>query len=114
MNSPPEPGSPSLSTPSSSSPPPDEYFPLEAARTTDLLNMVANGLNSPSSSKRRPFGGSSARDSKSRRREGPQRGGGSAAAWDKDSGSGSSRKEDMIDNSAVDFLRKEIGDPFLE
>ncbi|KAF8880719.1 hypothetical protein CPB85DRAFT_1442941 [Mucidula mucida] len=107
MNSPPEPGSPSLSTPSSASPPPDEYFPQEAARTTDLLNMVASGLNSPSSSKRRPFGGSSARESKSRRREGPSRGAGSAATWDKDTG-GSSRKEDMIDNSAVDFLRKAL------
>ncbi|KAF8917332.1 hypothetical protein CPB85DRAFT_1431256 [Mucidula mucida] len=45
MNSPPEPGSPSLSTPSSSSPPPDEFFPQETARTTDLLNMVASGYD---------------------------------------------------------------------
>ncbi|KAK0239477.1 hypothetical protein EDD85DRAFT_822030 [Armillaria nabsnona] len=117
MNSPPEPSSPTLSTPSTVSPSPEDvnFNPnAQSSTTSNLLNMVTSTL-SPGSSKRRlpgsgSFGSGSSRDTKSRRREGAQRlmvGG--SAAWDSKE---PSKKEDMTDVQTVEMLRKEIGDPF--
>ncbi|KAF8891368.1 hypothetical protein BD779DRAFT_1514873 [Infundibulicybe gibba] len=115
MNSPLEPGSPSPSTPSSGSPPPEEVNPqASSGGASHLLNLASQVTSSLSgaSSKRRlggsgPSASTSNRDPKSRRRGESNRGG-----WDigKDSG----KKEDLVDSSLVDQLRKEIGDPFLD
>ncbi|KAF8163677.1 hypothetical protein B0H34DRAFT_333025 [Crassisporium funariophilum] len=123
MNSPPERSSPS-STPSSGSPPPEEtnYPPSTSggylANLTSHLTATFGG--SPSSSKRRlptgpSFGAaSSARDPKTRRRgeSGRQN---SSTGWD---GQGlaiaKKEKDELIDHALVEYLRKEIGDPFLE
>ncbi|KAF8197596.1 hypothetical protein BJ912DRAFT_846159 [Pholiota molesta] len=128
MNSPPDPGSPSPSTPSSGSPPPEEeaYAANTAGSTNYLANLTthigAAFSGSGSSSKRRlpsgAFGsGGSARDAKTRRRGESGRAG--STTWDsgvKDGGAtgGKKEKDELIDTALVEYLRKEIGDPFQE
>ncbi|KAF9469388.1 hypothetical protein BDZ94DRAFT_1244331 [Collybia nuda] len=129
MNSPPEPGSPSLSTPSSGSPPPEEINAQASGSTsTHLMNTITSHLTSTfsgSSSKRRLPGGSgygassSNRDPKTRRRgdtgrgQGGDRSGG-GSNWDNSKETGRREKDDLVDNGIVEFLRKEIGDPFQD
>ncbi|KAK0496767.1 hypothetical protein EDD18DRAFT_1163848 [Armillaria luteobubalina] len=91
MNSPPEPSSPTLSTPSTVSPSPED---VNFTLPSNLLNMVTSTLSPVVQ-----FGSGSSRDTKSRRRE----------AWDSKE---PSKKEDMTDVQTVEMLRKEIGDPF--
>ncbi|KIM48587.1 hypothetical protein M413DRAFT_81723 [Hebeloma cylindrosporum] len=122
MNSPPEIGSPSPSTPSSGSPPPEEAYqqiPANASSSyiSNLTSHIGAAFGAQSSSKRRlPTGSSfgaasSSRDTKTRRRAAePGRTGG--GPWE--SSSGKKEKDELIDTALVEYLRKEIGDPFLE
>ncbi|KAF8237712.1 hypothetical protein L208DRAFT_1356013 [Tricholoma matsutake] len=123
MNSPPEPGSPSISTPSSGSPPPDEINPQSsnASRLMDLASHITASFSS--SSKRRLPGGSSFgasasnRDHKTRRRGDSGRNqatGGSAGNWDGLKEGKKEKDENLIDSHIVEHLRKEIGDPFQD
>jgi hypothetical protein len=116
MNSPPDPGSPSVSTPSSGSPPPDEVNtqPSGTSRLMDLASHITSSLSS--SSKRRlptgsSFGASSNRDHKTRRRGDSGRHpvtGGTSGNWD-GLKEGKREKEDhLIDNHIVDYLRKGV------
>ncbi|KAF7352855.1 Phospholipid-transporting ATPase [Mycena venus] len=99
-----------------SPPPPEDHYPSSGATST-LLNLASHLTSSfsGSPSKRRLPGGpsfaaaSSNRDPKSRRREDPRRGG----TWDGKEG-GKREKEELVDNHVVEYLRKEIGDPFNE
>jgi len=137
MNSPPDPGSPSVSTPSSSSPPPEEVNtqPSNASRFMDLASHITSSFSGGSSKRRLPggssFGASSSnRDHKTRRRGDSGRHTGSAGGnWD-DLKEGKREKEDnLIDNHIVEYLRKggyqyvpraggsyfiDIGDPFQD
>ncbi|KAK2466655.1 hypothetical protein APHAL10511_000913 [Amanita phalloides] len=138
MNSP---GSPTFSTPSSESPPPeDTHFPpsQNTAQLSQLITQVAASLSSsgnptsptvtagpstsgshhgsvgvPSSKRRQPQGASYARDrdAKTRRRE-PRAGG----VWEPQGGKEGGRKDkdEFIDTHIAENLRKDIGDPFLE
>ncbi|KAG9226542.1 hypothetical protein CCMSSC00406_0005791 [Pleurotus cornucopiae] len=130
MNSPPEPASPSTSTPSSGSPPPEEItFQVPESQSSSsfaagvgqlLSNFVGGSSNSGpagASSKRRlpaggSFGNASSRDPKSRRRDDPRKyGSGGGPNW----AEGPKReKEDLVDQHVVDLLRNQLGDPFLE
>lgn len=123
MNSPTEPGSPSPSTPSSGSPPPDELEQIQANnRGASILGKFANSFTGPSSSaspsKRRLPGGSgfgaasNTRDAKTRRREDgmggsgrdrDRRGGGDRDGWD---GKGRKDKDELVDGSLVELLRR--------
>ncbi|KIM89527.1 hypothetical protein PILCRDRAFT_813459 [Piloderma croceum F 1598] len=134
MNSPTEPGSPSPSTPSSGSPPPDELEQIQASnRGPSILGKFTNSFtggasSSASPSKRRLPGGSSfgaasnTRDAKTRRREDgmgtggsgrdrDRRSGGDREGWD---GKGRKDKDELVDGSLVEILRRDFGDPFLE
>ena len=114
MNSPPDPGSPSVSTPSSGSPPPEEVNtnPSNASRIMDLASHITSSFSG--SSKRRLPGGSSFgssssnRDHKTRRRGDSGRlaaSGGSSANWE-GLKEGKREKEDLIDHQIVEYLRK--------
>lgn len=115
MNSPPEPASPALSTPSSGSPSPEEInatYQSSTSTTSNLLNLVTSTL-SPSSKRRLPgsgaFGGGSSRDAKSRRREDPRRMAvreGTGGNWEGKESSGRKEKDDLVDAHIVDWLRK--------
>jgi len=108
----------SSSSPASESPPPEDHYQPSGA-AGHILNLASHisssfaGSGSPS--KRRLPGGSSfaaassTRDPKSRRREEPRRGG----TWEGKEG-GKREKDDLVDNGIVEYLRKEIGDPFNE
>lgn len=123
MDSPTEPGSPSPSTPSSGSPPPDELEQMQAiSRGNTLLgkftNSFSGGSSSASPSKRRLPGGSSfaaasnTRDTKSRRREDTgssgrdkdRRGGGDREGWG--DGKGRKDKDELVDGTLVAHLRR--------
>ncbi|KAF5369161.1 hypothetical protein D9615_009964 [Tricholomella constricta] len=119
MNSPPDPGSP-IST-DSESPPPEDILP-QSSNSPQFMNIardLTQSFMSGGGSKRRlggsTFGGSSSnRDPKSRRRlDVGKSGGGSAnpTLWE---GSKESKREerDLVDHNVVDYLRKEVGDPF--
>ncbi|KAF9053137.1 hypothetical protein BJ165DRAFT_1445686 [Panaeolus papilionaceus] len=136
MNSPPDPGSPSMSTESSGSPPPEEInFSLDAPNQESSgqgylsrLAALTPGISrtseaSSGGSKRRlptgsSFGaGGSSRDAKTRRR-GDSSGTG-RVNWEggmtrEPSGGPRKEKDDLIDSGLVELLRKEIGDPFQE
>lgn len=142
MNSPPELDSPSPSTPSSGSPPPDEDAQMQLLGpnltniATHLSDLTAAFSGGSSPSKRRlpgsSFGAvSSSRDPKTRRREESRRGGGSTYWESKEGGSGRKEKDDLIDVTVMEDLRRgeldirismssmlkyttEIGDPFQE
>ncbi|CAA7271007.1 unnamed protein product [Cyclocybe aegerita] len=124
MNSPPEAGSPSPSTPSSGSPPPEEatFQPnTGASYLSNLTSQITTAFGGSSSSKRRlptgsSFGASSSsRDAKTRRKGEPGRSGGSNWPGElKETGGSKKEKDELIDNALVEYLRKEIGDPFLE
>ncbi|KJA24269.1 hypothetical protein HYPSUDRAFT_539569 [Hypholoma sublateritium FD-334 SS-4] len=123
MNSPPDPSSPSPSTPSSGSPPPEEAYPSgtgagSASYLANLTSHIGSAFSGSSASKRRlptgsSFAAGSTRDAKSRRRGESGRPGN--PNWDglKDNG-GKKEKDELIDTALVDYLRKEIGDPFQE
>jgi len=93
-------------------------FSTKRGTTSHLLNLASHITSSfsGSPSKRRLPGGSSfaaassSRDPKSRRREDPRRGG----TWEGREGGGKREKEELVDNQVVEYLRKEIGDPFNE
>jgi hypothetical protein len=134
MNSPPEPSSPSPSSPSSSSPPPEEmhYVPQSSSSAAHVASQLASQLSSfigAGASKRRLPGGSSSgaantRDPKSRRREDSRRQGGgggsgsgagagassgvggSGSGWVEGKDSGKREKDDLVDLSLVEVLRK--------
>ena len=109
MNSP-GPASPSTSTPSSGSPPPEEassYAPATGS-SNYLSNLTSHitatlGTSSSSSKRRLPTGssfGAASRDSKTRKRADPGR-----SAW----GSGKepgAKKDDLLDPVLVDYLRR--------
>lgn len=111
MNSPPDPGSPSVSTPSSGSPPPDEVNPQSsnASRLMDLASHITSSFSS--SSKRRlpvgsSFASSSNRDHKTRRRGDSGRSmGASGGNWD-GLKEGKREKDELIDIHIVESLRK--------
>ena len=113
MNSPPDPGSPSVSTPSSGSPPPDEINPQSsnASRLMDLASHITSSFSS--SSKRRlpvgsSFASSSNRDHKTRRRGDSGRSmGASGGNWD-GLKEGKREKDELIDIHIVESLRKGI------
>ncbi|TFK22982.1 hypothetical protein FA15DRAFT_670992 [Coprinopsis marcescibilis] len=130
MNSP-EPISPS-STPSSGTPP-NEEINLQSyggsaidkgflsTITSHLSGFTGQASGNSSSSKRRLPGGtsvhfnsSSNRDSKTRRRENSSRAG--TGEWEGGpKGPGGKReKDELLDQGLVEFLRKEIGDPFQD
>lgn len=114
MNSP-EPLSPTNSTPSSGSPPPEEINFQQPSSTTGYLSNLAGqlstafGRGSGSSSKRRfPAGGSfgvggSDRDPKTRKKTGESGRMGSQYDGLRES---KKEREDLIDTSTVDWLRK--------
>jgi len=118
MNSPPDPGSPTSSTPSSGSPPPEEvnYQPSSGTNTylSNLTSHISNtfGGSSSASKRRLPAGSSfgaaaSSRDAKTRRR-GDTGGRQVPLTWEsanKESG-GKKEKDELIDNALVDYLRK--------
>ncbi|KDQ33047.1 hypothetical protein PLEOSDRAFT_1099030 [Pleurotus ostreatus PC15] len=121
MNSPPEPASPSTSTPSSGSPPPEEInFQVPESQSSGSFaaggDRATLGPAGASSKRRLPAGGSfgnaSSRDPKSRRRDDPRKyGSGGGPNW----AEGPKReKEDLVDQHVVDLLRNQLGDPFLE
>ncbi|KAF9447870.1 hypothetical protein P691DRAFT_670578 [Macrolepiota fuliginosa MF-IS2] len=123
MNSPPDPGSPTDSTSTSGTPPPEEVVSgnVQAeSRSSGLgLFQLANQITatlSGSSKRRNPSGGpnanaSAARDPKLRRR-----GEGSRSTWEARGETQGSRKDkdELVDANIVEYLRKEVGDPFLE
>ncbi|KDR73713.1 hypothetical protein GALMADRAFT_251521 [Galerina marginata CBS 339.88] len=122
MNSPPDPGSPSPSTPSSGSPPPEEvnFQQNTSSYLANLTSHISATFSGNSSKRRLPAGSSfgaasSARDAKTRRRgeSGRQN---TSTTWEglKESVGGKKEKDELIDNALVEYLRKEIGDPFLE
>ncbi|KAG7093059.1 hypothetical protein E1B28_009351 [Marasmius oreades] len=132
MNSPDQTGSP-LSSPSSGSHTPEETGPLSPASvgTGNLLSSVVSNLSSQGGGgvgkRRMHFAtGGSTRDVKSRRREDHRKGaggGGSSSGahggpemWEGKAshGSGKKDKEDLLDYHIVEYLKREIGDPFLE
>lgn len=123
MNSPTEPGSPSPSTPSSGSPPPDELEQIQTSRGGSILGKFTNsftgGNSSASPSKRRLPGGSSfaaasnTRDAKTRRKEDgmgmrdrdslrERRSGGDGWA----DGKSRKDKDELVDGALVEHLRK--------
>ncbi len=142
MNSPLDPGSPTDSTSTSGTPPPEEIINVSApgdSRSGLGLFQLANHITAAftgSSKRRNPSSGtsgagSSARDTKSRRR-----GDGSRSTWETRDPQGTRKeKDELVDANIVDFLRKgtvlisarsihlniesklsgtELGDPFLE
>ncbi|KAF9532851.1 hypothetical protein CPB83DRAFT_846480 [Crepidotus variabilis] len=120
MNSP-EPISPSNSTPSSGSPPPEEVNFQAQPNAGYLSNLTSHisatfGRGGSSSKRRLPAGGSfgasgSDRDPKTRKKTGESARMGSQYDGPRDV---KKEKEELIDNSTVEWLRKEIGDPFQE
>ncbi|KAJ3866757.1 hypothetical protein EV359DRAFT_62051 [Lentinula novae-zelandiae] len=140
MNSPIEPGSPTLSTPSSGSDVEEISLPPSSSFPSGLvINSIGSfGNTGPSSatsssSKRRLNPGSVSsrdpRDSKSRRRDNPHhhaKGAGGEGERERDrerqGGRGANyemqkekrEKDELLDMGVVEFLRKEIGDPFVE
>lgn len=117
MNSPPDPGSPSPSTPSSGSPPPEEvnFQPAHTGRSyiENLTSQISTAFAGGSSSKRRlptgSFGvGSSARDAKTRRRGESSRQNPTSTVWEgmKEATGGKKEKDELIDNALVEYLRK--------
>ncbi|KAJ3813242.1 hypothetical protein EV368DRAFT_85289 [Lentinula lateritia] len=136
MNSPIEPGSPTLSTPSSGSDveemslPPSSSFPsgLVINSIGSFGNTVPSSATSSSSKRRLNPGSVSSRDprdSKSRRRDNPHyhaKGAGGEGDRERQGARGANyemqkekrEKDELLDMGAVEFLRKEIGDLFVE
>ncbi|KAG2342157.1 hypothetical protein BDR05DRAFT_367538 [Suillus weaverae] len=118
----------------------DSHTSFLHSATTQMLGNITSMMPSPGSKRRLPggssFDGPSRRDAKTRRREDAmsmagnsrrmtesqnQNAGGSnfgmtaSNAWGTKSEHGSRRdKEDLVDVSMAEQLRKEFGDPFLE
>ncbi|KAJ3929062.1 MAG: hypothetical protein NXY57DRAFT_963955 [Lentinula lateritia] len=140
MNSPIEPGSPTLSTPSSGSDVEEISLPPSSSFSSGLVinsigsfgNTVPSSATSSSSKRRLNPGSVSSRDprdSKSRRRDNPHhhaKGAGGEGERERDrerqGGRGANyemqkekrEKDELLDMGAVEYLRKEIGDPFVE
>lgn len=119
----PEPGSPAASTPSSGSPPPDEFPEESQSKTSSWASTLTNALNpralAPGKRRQPPAGGSagsSVRDAKTRRRdEGnvrKQSSGPGGSGWVEGKQKGD--KEELLDMALAERLRKELGDPFDE
>ncbi|GLB34571.1 hypothetical protein LshimejAT787_0201360 [Lyophyllum shimeji] len=122
MNSPPDPGSP-IST-DTESPPPEEISPPPSSQTPfqNLASHISQTFAGSGAKRRLPGGSSygassSNRDPKSRRRGDLQmtstRTGAGGSIWE---GSKEKQREerDLVDHGVVEFLRKEIGDPFQD
>ncbi|KAJ7047445.1 hypothetical protein C8F04DRAFT_8041 [Mycena alexandri] len=104
----------SSSSPSDSPPPEDHPHSGGGSTFLNIASHITSSFSGSPSKRRLPGGpsfaaASSSRDPKSRRREDPRRGGG---GWD--GKEGKRDKEELIDSSIVDHLRKDIGDPFNE
>ncbi|KAF5331004.1 hypothetical protein D9619_005241 [Psilocybe cf. subviscida] len=122
MNSPPDPGSP-ISTSSSGDTPTEEIYSSTTTTTNYLSNLgsqigaALSNATSGASKRRLPAGSSfaagSARDPKSRRR-GDNRQWEGAIVKEGSSTGGKKEKDELVDTALVEFLRKEIGDPFSE
>ncbi|TFK63347.1 hypothetical protein BDN72DRAFT_775992 [Pluteus cervinus] len=110
------------STPSSGSPPPEEvtYTGPTQGVASQFVNLIASGF-AGAAKRRLPTGptfassaSSASRDPKPRRRADPTRAG-SGHTWEGHSlEKGRREKDELIDNSIVEYLRKQIGDPFTE
>ncbi|EAU80610.2 hypothetical protein CC1G_10177 [Coprinopsis cinerea okayama7 len=117
--------SPELMSPVDTSPsstPPNEEINYQPPSQSDkgfVASLTSQLFTSGSSKRRLPGGGgsyggsSSSRDLKSRRRENSSRM--NTGEWDLMKGQGGKReKDELLDQGLVDYLRKEIGDPFQE
>ncbi|KAG6839835.1 hypothetical protein C0991_011214 [Blastosporella zonata] len=118
MNSPPDPGSP-IST-DTESPPPEEINAHLITSTSHLGHLASQIVQSfVGGAKRRQhaLGGPSAtREAKTRRKMEQARGGGggpTTVSWDA-SKDGKREEKDLADHHLVEFLRKEIDDPFQD
>lgn len=106
-----EPVSPSPSTPSSGSPPPDDTFPehIPSASLLTPQSSQHDKLPSPTLTKRRlASGGTAARDIKARKRDdGASRRahGHGADGATKDGRDGGGRKEDLLDQDLMEKLK---------
>ncbi|KAG5643213.1 hypothetical protein DXG03_001331 [Asterophora parasitica] len=121
MNSPPDPGSP-ISTDTDSGP--EEVFQTQGPSgaphfITTVARDITQSFISGGSKRRLPgssnFGASSSsRDPKSRRRLDVGKSGGGAGGASLWEGQKESKREDkdVVDQHLVEFLRREIGDPF--
>ncbi|KXN91397.1 hypothetical protein AN958_00659 [Leucoagaricus sp. SymC.cos] len=119
MNSPRDPGSPTDSASTSGTPPPEEAVTQPEQRSSGLgIFQLANQITatfSGSSKRRNPSGGSGnaaapTRDSKLRKREGAT----TRSNWEARGEVQAPRKEkdELVDTNVVEYLRKEIQDPF--
>ncbi|KAL0067051.1 hypothetical protein AAF712_005835 [Marasmius tenuissimus] len=125
MNSP-DPESPGYSSPSSGSRTPEEILPPQSsglAGTSTLLSAVSSSLSGSAAAKRRMnfAGGGSNRDVKTRRRDDHRKGmhgshGGGSEMWEGKGGHGGGKKDkdELVDHHLVEYIKKEIGDPFFE
>ncbi|KIK61849.1 hypothetical protein GYMLUDRAFT_72917 [Collybiopsis luxurians FD-317 M1] len=112
MHSPIEPGSPTLSTPTSESD--IEEVSITGAGSS---STIISTIQSSSSKRRLNPGMASNRDPKSRRRDhtfkthsGGDEKGARGGNWEKEK----KEKDELLDMHLVEFFRKEIGDPFVE
>ncbi|KAF8647500.1 hypothetical protein AX16_006705 [Volvariella volvacea WC 439] len=115
------------STPSSPSPPPEEInFHQTQPVATQLLERLMGAVPGTSGGKRRLPGGLAAgghggpRDAKSRRRGEPaarnphSQGSGNYDYPPAGEGGRRGTRDDLVDVALVEYLRREIGDPFQE
>ncbi|KAF9779167.1 hypothetical protein BJ322DRAFT_1088940 [Thelephora terrestris] len=116
MNSPPEPGSPSPTTPSSGSPPPDE-LQLPSAGNTQELEDTSRFFASQS---KKPSRTGFLRGLKLRKKEDTaasgsgkqERGAPLSATSSWVEGTQRAMKEELVDQALVDHLKRKFGDPF--
>ncbi|KLO09064.1 hypothetical protein SCHPADRAFT_893371 [Schizopora paradoxa] len=121
MNSPQEPASPSASTPSSGTPPPEveqitEPVPSNAPSATDTRDSGPARGSASQTKRRLPVGSSSmhgSRDSKARRRDdgghGSKRG---MSGMNTHEGRDGRMKDELVDLELMEKLKNEFGDPF--
>ncbi|KAH8114327.1 hypothetical protein DFH11DRAFT_206365 [Phellopilus nigrolimitatus] len=118
MNSPQEPVSPSPSTPSSGSPPPDDIPTEHLTPINPISPLSSQQLASPSQTKRRLASGPSAhsRDLKTRKRDdgGSKRNFGQTGEMGGREGREGGRKDELVDVDLMERLKQEFGDPFDE
>jgi hypothetical protein len=107
-----DPGSPTLSTPSSGSPPPDE-IPEETQKsswTSSLAHALSPRASAPGKRRQPPGGGPagpSSRDTKSRRRdEGAGRKQTGTSGWTEGKQKGD--KDELVDIALADSMRKGV------
>ncbi|THH08890.1 hypothetical protein EW145_g2397 [Phellinidium pouzarii] len=108
MNSPQEPVSPSPSTPSSGSPPPDEGVIDQSSSVNPIIPLSFQQLASPSLTKRRLASGPSAhsRDLKTRKRDDGGNRRGINIAQGVESNRDGGRREDLVDVDLMERLKQ--------